>query len=289
MALAATLAWAGCRGPEPPQLIAVTLDDAPLMHRNAYPGPFERAQTVDSLVSALTTRGVPATVFAIGQDLENEEDRALLARWSAAGFMVGNHSYTHRSFDELTPEEGRREILRTREKIHEAITPISSSPYFRFPFLEEGETPEVRASWMAMLDSLGMIPARVTITTDDWRYDARYEEAELAEDWESRYEIGQEYLAHVLQSVQFWDDVARDLYGRQVQHVLMLHANRINRDYLGPILDALAGSNHQFVSLDRAYRDALFQEDVNWTSTNGMSFLEHVKQDRIRQGTYPAP
>jgi hypothetical protein len=112
--------------------------------------------------------------------------------------------------------------------------------------------------------------------------------AEEAENWELRYEIGQEYLAHVKESIQHWDRLAVELYGRNVRHVLMLHANRINRDYLGQILEWLQAEGFGFITIDEAYQDELYAEPITWLGESGVSLLESIKQSRISRGAYGA-
>ena len=63
--------------------------------------------------------------------------------------------------------------------------------------------------------------------------------------------------------------------------MLLLHANRVNRDYLGQILAMLKAEGYRFVSLDEAYRDPIYREAESWVSPNGVSFLEQVKQTRL--------
>ncbi len=64
---------------------------------------------------------VPGTFFAIGRDLELQENRARMAELTRAGFEVGNHSYQH--FYDLTRRSRstiRDEVLRCAEAIEHA-------------------------------------------------------------------------------------------------------------------------------------------------------------------------
>lgn len=268
----------------PPQKqVAVTFDDAPVMRFYSYPSQWHRLQVVDSLTSTLHRYGVPTTVFAVGTLVESPEGRELMQRWMAAGAHVGNHSMTHRSFNELRDAVGREEI----EQTNALLAPFAEAygrpvRYFRFPFLAEGATEAQKSTWAAYLRAAGLQNARVTISNNDWKYDAAYTEAELAEDWERRYEIGQAYMAHMREAISFWDSVAVDLTGRDIRHVLLLHANRINRDYLPQILDELRRRGFSFISLEEAYADPVYDEQDEWVSENGTSFLENIKQTRLK-------
>jgi peptidoglycan/xylan/chitin deacetylase (PgdA/CDA1 family) len=277
----ALIAAGGCSSGPGPRRIAVTLDDAPLVKPLSYANNWERESTVDSLISTLSSRHVPSTVFVIGSDLQDATSSALLRRWTDSGARVANHSLTHRSFKELPRAEGVREMAQAQALLSRIADPESIERYFRFPFLEEGRTLSDRDDWMLVLDSLALSPARVSIVTDDWRFDNRYASAEASADWELRYEIGQQYMEHVKNAINHWDGVARTLFGRNVQHVLMLHANRINRDYLGQILDLLASEGFEFIPLEQAYQDPLYRESTSWMGPSGVSVLETIKQSRM--------
>jgi peptidoglycan/xylan/chitin deacetylase (PgdA/CDA1 family) len=268
----------------PPKRIALTFDDAPVMRFYSHPSQWHRQLVIDSLANALGRHRAPATVFVIGDLIRNEEGAALLRHWLGKGVQMGNHSLTHRNFAALTPAQGRNEIDST-SRLLQPFAAAYNRPvrYFRFPFLAEGTTEAERAVWQAHLKAQHLQNARATLTTDDWKYDEQYTRYELAQDWGQRYEVGQAYLAHVKASVAYWDSVAASLYGRNVAHVLMLHANRVNRDYLGQILDHLRQQGYTFISLDEAYRDVLYREPITWAAETGTSFLENIKQTRLMQ------
>jgi peptidoglycan/xylan/chitin deacetylase (PgdA/CDA1 family) len=273
------LPFAACAQPQ--REIAITIDDVPLVGYYTYVDDWSRHQAVDSMTAALARHDAPFTVFAIGQDVADDAGRALLNRWLDAGAALGNHTYTHRNMGELTVAEGALDIARA-DTLLRPIADARGLPmrFFRFPFLAQGVTLEQKQAYADVLAQMGLYNARVSVSNDDWEYNARYREAELAEQWEERYEIGQDYVRHLLESVRYWDAVGEELAGRPVRHVLLLHANRVNRDYLGTLLDSLAADGFTFVDLDRAYADPIYSEADRWPSRDGVSFLEHLRQTR---------
>jgi len=261
--------------------IAITFDDAPVMRFYSYPSQWHRHLIVDSLTTVLSRFEAPATIFVIGSLLENPEGEELLVRWMEYGVELANHSMNHTSFNDLSYREGVDEIVMAQE----VLTPFAevygkSVRYFRFPFLEEGTSLERKQAWLQYLEAGGLLPGRITIGNDDWDFDVAYSEAEMAEDWELRYEIGQDYMQHIRESIAYWETVGEELFGRTIRHVLHLHANRINRDYLGQILWELREAGYEFITLDEAYEDPVYREYDLWTSENGTSFLENVRQTR---------
>ncbi|MEM1093957.1 MAG: polysaccharide deacetylase family protein [Bacteroidota bacterium] len=264
-----------------PKEIAITLDDAPVMRYYSHPSAWHRMLVVDSLMNAVQRYDAPLTVFAVGNTVNEPEGRQLLEAYLQRGAKLGNHSMSHPNFATISEAQARAEI----EEAQALLEPIGQQygeavRYFRFPQLSEGATVAQRDQYLRVLKAEALSNARVTISTDDWRYDAEYTELELAEDWEARYEVGQRYMQHIREAIALWERTADELTGRNIRHVMLLHANRINRDYLGQILAELQAGGYTFITLERAYQDPIYQEEPSWTSPNGTSFLEYLKQSQ---------
>lgn len=97
-----------------------------------------RVEPALDIMNWLTANKVPATIFMTGAMAENkntEAGREVLR--IVAGrpdlFALGNHSYTHPDFRELTAEEMRSELSRTEVAVAKT-TSASLRPWFRPPF-----------------------------------------------------------------------------------------------------------------------------------------------------------
>lgn len=98
-------------------LVALTFDDGPSSQRTGY------------VLEVLKQKGVTATFFLQGDHAAQHPD--LVRRIRDEGHVIGNHSYTHPTFPELTPEQAREEITRTSE----VLTDITGTAptLFRYP------------------------------------------------------------------------------------------------------------------------------------------------------------
>lgn len=85
--------------PEGQKLIALTFDDGP------------RRSTTTRLLDGLAERGVVATFFVIGRQVEGNED--LICRMAADGHQIGNHTYSHVALQDLDPDAVVEEIQKT--------------------------------------------------------------------------------------------------------------------------------------------------------------------------------
>lgn len=98
--------------------IAITFDDGPDL---IY---------TPQILELLKAYGVTATFFLIGEKIE--EHKEMVRRIFEEGHELGNHSYTHPSFDSLSWKESVREI----EKTQSLLQAITGRPcqFFRPPF-----------------------------------------------------------------------------------------------------------------------------------------------------------
>ena len=267
------------------KFIALTLDDGPMTHFYSYPDDQLRWDTVTRLMQQLKSEQVPATIFAIGREMEIPQMRSMLYKWASGGFEIGNHTYSHVSFNAFDETSWQTDVRRANEAIAPVIQAFQPQiRYFRYPFLQEGATSDLEEIGRRVVEREGMRVAEVTIGTDDWNFNEQYMALELKQDWAARYEVGQAYLQHIRKAVAYWDSVGTTLAGRPIHHVMMLHCNRINRDYLAQIIQELKKQGFDFISLDRALQDSIYQEEEDWATENGVSFLEHIKQNRMKRG-----
>jgi peptidoglycan/xylan/chitin deacetylase (PgdA/CDA1 family) len=98
--------------------IAMTFDDGP------------SAENTPRLLDILKQRGIKATFFLIGQNVQ--ENPAIAKRILAEGHEIGNHTWTHPQLSKLSDDKVKTEIGKTQDAIKEAsgYTPtIIRPPY----------------------------------------------------------------------------------------------------------------------------------------------------------------
>lgn len=101
------------------QVVLLTIDDAPDKYA------LQMAQTLKEL-------DVPALFFVNGHFLETDEQKEILKQIDELGFVIGNHTYSHRSLHDLSEAEQLEEIVKVNDQV-EAI--IGKRPlFFRAPF-----------------------------------------------------------------------------------------------------------------------------------------------------------
>ena len=99
-------------------LIGLTFDDGPSPQRTAF------------VLDVLKQKGVKATFFLEGSHAEQYPD--LVSRIKAEGHVIGNHSWDHANFPDISQAEQQQQIDRTNAAI-QAITGTAPE-LMRFPF-----------------------------------------------------------------------------------------------------------------------------------------------------------
>jgi peptidoglycan/xylan/chitin deacetylase (PgdA/CDA1 family) len=265
--------------------MAVTFDDLPGPPGGLVSNDVEALrENTRRLLAAFAEARVPVVgfvnegkLFLEGKGPADADARiAILKLWVDAGLELGNHSYSHRSLNRTPLEEFEAEVTRgepvTRRLLAAAGLKLR---YFRHPFLQVGLELDKRRAFEAFLARRGYSVAPVTIDNDEYVYAAIYAEALRSGDRAMADRVGADYLRYMDEVVAFCEDVARRLSGREIRHVLLLHANSLNADYFGRLAGAIAARGYTFVTLERALEDEAYRLPDSYVGAWGISWLHH--------------
>lgn len=265
----------GVQGPgaAPPgeKEIAVTIDDLPL---NGPRIGAERLRAMtDKLLAALNRHGVPAVGF-VNESLlyvpgETDAMIGILKSWADAGVELGNHTFSHLGFKGARLSEYEDDFVRgetlTRTLMRQKGVRVR---YFRHPFLQMGDTRELEQSFEQFIAERGYRIAPVTVGTLDWMFLSAYARARADGDTAAARRVSDEYLRYVGLSFDFCERASARLFGRQVRHVLLLHANELNAENFEALLSLIEGRGYRFVTLERALEDPAYQAPERYAATS---------------------
>ena len=109
----------------------LTIDNSPSVH-------------TDEMIDYLTRKNIPALLFIRG-DL-CAKNPASIIRAIQKGFIIGNHSYSHIPFGELSFKQAIDDIERCETEINRCYAKaeiIRQGKYFRFPYLDRGDSDRI--------------------------------------------------------------------------------------------------------------------------------------------------
>ena len=247
--------------------LAVTIDDLPFV------GPVAAGQTRDSAIRAIVTtlaeRRVPATGFVVCGRTDKNLER--LTIWRRSGVELGNHSTSHRSLDVVGADAWLADVTDCQTRLTDRLG--AAPRWFRYPFLQTGAEPELRAAASDGLRRAGLRRAPVSVDTADWVFAKPYAEATKTDRTRAR-RIARAYREHILRAWRHYRRVAVERTGREIPQVLLLHANAILADELPRVLDMLAADGARFVDMESALSDPVYTEGRDdWIDPVGASWL----------------
>lgn len=231
--------------------VALTFDDAPRPAGHAL----TTARRQALLLEALASRGVTAAFFLTTRGLSQSPDgKARVRAYAEAGHRIANHTHTHPWAHRVSAADFLADVDRAEALLRDLP---NRRPWFRFPYLDEGRTPERTAALAEGLAERGLRHGYVTIDDYDWYLDQRYQEAVAAGRPVDLEALGQLYVDLLLDAARFYDDAAVGALGRSPAHVLLLHENDLAALFVDDLIDAFREAGWRIVSPDEAYADPL--------------------------------
>src|SRR5262247_3627885 len=237
--------------------VAVTIDDLPLNGPQRDAGGL-RAMT-DKILAAINKHQIPAVGF-VNESLlhvhgETDARVAILKAWSDGGVELGNHTFSHLGFKDASLSEYQDDFLRgevvTRWLLKQKGQKIR---YFRHPFLQLGPTRGTEQSFESFIAERGYKIAPVTVDVMDWMILSAYANARTQGDGEMTKRVSEEYLKFAGRKFDFCEQVATELFGRPIKHILLLHANELTADNLDGLAAMLKNKGYRFVTLEEALK-----------------------------------
>lgn len=275
--LVLALPWCALADGTTPRTIAITFDDLPFVERGL---PLETVRSAhERLVAALERHRVPAIGFVNEDKLLRrggvDARIALLERWLEAGLELGNHGFGHLDLN-ATPLPQYQEAVLKGEVVTRWLLASRKLPpprWYRHPFTRTGSTPDVRQAFEAFLAQHGYAVAPFTVEHDDFLFDAVYSDALRRGDTALAAKVRAAYVAHLDPALDTFESMSRDLFGREIPQVLLIHASPLNADAIDAMLTRLAERGYRFVSLAEALRDPAYASPDGYAGPHGPSWL----------------
>ena len=251
--------------------IAVTIDDLPWIGA-VRPGA-SRADALRGMIDAFVARDVPAIGFVNCDRVTS--DAELIRMWHEAGLELGNHTAAHLDLNDAPLDRWLTDV-RTCHDFVRARTGASTI-WFRYPYLHQGPTAERQTAALTLLDEIDSPIAHVTVDNSDWILAVAYGDAVRTGDDARAAAIAEAFITHIVSAVEHYRDVARQKVGRDVPHVLLLHANLLVAENIGTLLDRLRDDHgFRFVSVAAVHTDPVYDLPDGYTGADGLSWLYRV-------------
>jgi peptidoglycan/xylan/chitin deacetylase (PgdA/CDA1 family) len=238
------------------QSVAFTFDDGPKTEQTPLMSPQQRNQ---AMLDALAEHNVHAALFVTcGFGAVEPEGYAMAKAWGDAGHALGNHTMTHLDLNsaKVSLAQYEQEITDC-DKITSTLSGYQK--WFRYTFLREGNTPEKRDGMRAFLKQTGYRNGYVSLDTSDWRMEEKLKEVLTANPKADITPIKQVYLAHMRQRAIAYRDLSRQLEGRDIPQVILMHHTLINALWLKDVIQQFVDMGWTITTPAQAYADPVYQ------------------------------
>ena len=262
-----------------PREVCFTIDDLPTVSYSIQQTDYQLALTKD-LLATFDQYQIPAIGFVNERKLYlngvlDSSQVHLLEQWLQHGYELGNHTFSHLNYHSSTLGEYAEDIIQGEqitgplmEKYQRTLT------YFRHPYLRIGRTKAHHDSLRHFLEQRQYQEAPVTIDNDDYLFAKAYHNALVAEDSALMQQIGDEYVRYMEDKLIHFEQAAEMLEGRPIKQILLLHANKLNADYLGDLAAMYQRHQYKFISLQEALTDPVYQQEITVYGDWGISWLD---------------
>jgi peptidoglycan-N-acetylglucosamine deacetylase len=264
----------------PERQIAITIDDLPAGAANSMSAAAITTMT-KQLLATLREQKIPVVGFVNERKLyfkwdEVNERIAALKMWLDAGFELGNHTYGHTSLNRVNLKEFEDSVVQGESVTQLLLTQHNMKlRYFRHPYLDTGRDLQTRREAEAFLVGRGYRIAPVTMDAWDWMFATVYDDAKKRGDTTLLQEVVRSYLAHTTEVFSYFEKLSRDLVGYEPSQILLLHANQLEAEHIGELLELIRKRGYRFVTLESALGDSVYALPDTYVGEEGSGWLEH--------------
>lgn len=224
---------------------------------------------MDAIRETLKSHGVDRCVaFVVARTALGHE--AVLERWLAAGYELGNHTFDHPRARQCEAPQ----VMHSIKRCHELLERLGAfhngrTAWFRFPFLSRGRDRASRNTIQMECEAMGYRIAHASVDFYDDRFERRFDHAARRVDAQTTRDIGRRYETVALESLHFAASRMRRVLGRTPPLVPYCHFGSLSRHHLGRILHRMRAERIELCSLEEALDDPVYHS---------------FSQDRMRDG-----
>jgi peptidoglycan/xylan/chitin deacetylase (PgdA/CDA1 family) len=224
---------------------------------------YPKSRAMAAIVAALKAHQIAPVGFVNGIYADADADaQAGLMTWIDTGFELGNHTYSHQSARALSVSAFLEDVRKNRAFIGH-LAPERTLRFFRFPYLERGNSPSERIAITQGLARDGYRVANVSIDFGDWAYAPAFARCRARADANALRALSESYLQSASAALFWAAESSAQLFARALPQVLLIHAHAATAENLPALLAAYEQAGVTWITLEEALRDAAYVEPAD--------------------------
>jgi peptidoglycan/xylan/chitin deacetylase (PgdA/CDA1 family) len=255
--------------------MAVTIDDLPTT--GSMPKGMDRAAIAKSIVAILQKHHVvrPYGFVNAKQFDEVPEHESIVRDWVAAGFPIGNHTFSHANLESISADVFISDIKKNEPALRR-LSKGANFKMFRYPYLHEAKAIDKHKAVRQALMRDGYQVAPVTTYFDDWAWNEAYVRCADKNNSAEIENLKRSYLKSAQAQFEWVRQISAKLESRQTQQILLLHINAFNAVMLESLFKQYETAGVAYVSLEHALQDPIFKRDPPVPSDSEISFWQRI-------------
>ena len=253
--------------------VAITIDDVP----NTRKFQVDNYQSI--LLNKLDSLNIPIAIFIneglIYKTTAISKNFELLVNWVKKDYAIlGNHTFSHSKYSTTGFDNFKIDIEKGEYITRELADKYNKKlQHFRFPYNDLGKDSTQHVRIDSFLEARKYISTPFTVESSDWMFNYVYEYYLSNENLQKAKEIGDLYVTTTMKYFHFFDSLSVQLYGRKINQIYLCHDNTLNADYLTEIVEKLKQENFNFIDLDEAIQDSVYQQTYQYYRKWGVSWF----------------
>ncbi len=259
--------------------MAITVDDLP-NHGNLPPG-VSRKDVTTKILSVLKKHKVPEVYGFInaGRTDDNKEALLIFKMWRSVGYPLGNHTFNHMGLYKNTVEDFTKNISFNESALKE-LNGDTDWKYFRYPYLQEGDTLEKRNTVRKYLKDHKYQIAQVTVDFEDWSWNNPYARCKAKNDNTSIAWLQKTYLKNAEDMLDRAELSTKALFKKSIPHILLLHIGAFDAEMIDQLITIYKKKGVEFIPLSEAVKDDIYSIDPAFPAPWGSELQYQVMKSR---------
>jgi len=98
--------------------------------------------------------------------------------------------------------------------------------------------------------------------------------------------IGADYLVYMESKLKYFEKQVYQLFGREINQILLLHASLLNADYLDSLAKMFLKNNYKFVTMGEALQDKAYETSITVYGNWGISWIDRWALSQGKKGDF---
>lgn len=198
-------------------------------------------------INFLQRKKIKAILNVLGRTVNKSREPHLIEAIEK-GFVLGNHSWNHKNFNELTEQQIEEEIIRTDKLIDDLYKKVNIDrpiKIFRFPYLQKGG--KNKDYTQQLLKKLGYSQPNFTNLPRSWHQEGNEKDLDVFMTFDTYdWTVAEGSKINGISSLNDMLDRIKKLQNSKFNEIIMMHDDERIKEMFEPLIEKFIESGFNF-------------------------------------------